>query len=118
MFREGGAKSHRGKLSQAYIQHTRWRKLLAEVITSRYFTSDCARKTAILFLAEEPRKQLGLNFRFLQRRIAQGRYFDITPTLTNINGMFLLLLIGTNIRNRWINFLIKSQKRVDLYLPF
>ena len=73
---------------------------------------------AILFLAEEPRKQHGLNFTFLRRRIAQGRYFDVTPTFININGIFLLLLIGTNISNRWINFLIKSQKRVDLYVEF
>ena len=73
---------------------------------------------AILFLAEEPRKQPGLNFTFMRRRIAQGRYFDVTPTFTTISGMLLLLVIGTNISNRWINFLIKSQKRVDLYVEF
>jgi len=73
---------------------------------------------AILFLAEEPRKQPGLIFTFLRRRIAQSRYFDITPTFININGMFLLLLIRTNISNRWINFLIKSQRQVDLYVEF
>jgi len=73
---------------------------------------------AILFLAEEPRKQPGLNFTFLRRRIAQGGYFDITPTFVNINEMFFLLLIGTNISNRWIKFLIESQKCVDLYVEF
>jgi len=73
---------------------------------------------AILFLAEEPRKQFGLNLTFLQRRIAQGRYFGVTLTFINISGMFLLLLIGTNISNRWINIFIKNQKRVDLYVEF
>jgi len=73
---------------------------------------------AILFIAKEPRKQPRLSFTFLRKRIAQGRYFDITPTFININGMFLLLLIGENISNRWISFLIKSQKRVDLYVEF
>ena len=73
---------------------------------------------AILFLAEEPRKQPGLIFTFLRRRIAQSRYFDITPTFIKINRMFSLLLIETNISNTWINFLIESRKRVDLYVEF
>ena len=73
---------------------------------------------AILFLAEEPRKQPGLNFTFLQKGIAQGRYFDVTPTFISVNRIFLLVLIGTNVSNRRISFLIKSQKRVSLYVEF
>ena len=72
----------------------------------------------MLFLAEEPRKQPGLNFTFLRRRIAQGRYFDIAPTFININGMFLLLLIGTNISNKRINFLVKSQNELTCMWNF
>ena len=62
---EHGAKSHKGKLSQAQIQHNQRRELFTDVITSGHSTFDKIRWLAILFSAAELRKKASLNFTLL-----------------------------------------------------
>ena len=62
---EPGAKSHKGKLSQAQIQHNHRRELFADVITSGYSTFDKIRWLAMLFSATKLREKSSLNFTLL-----------------------------------------------------
>ena len=63
---EHGAKSHKGKLSQAYIQHNQWRELFAYFIhPGTPLSIKLGGYLAILFSAAELGEKASLNFTLL-----------------------------------------------------